>query len=63
MLGQKITWWDLAHQAKVLDKQQNNMRLLRVDRSDNFALYKITLRNSPNSHVDTFHTDGFTAWA
>ena len=62
MLGQKITWWDLAHQAKVLDKQQNNMRLLRVDRSDNFALYKITLRNSPNSHVDTFHTDGFTAW-
>jgi len=62
MLGQKITWWDLAHQAKVLDKQQNNMRLVRVDRSDNFTLYKITLRNSPNSHVDTWHTDGFTAW-
>jgi polygalacturonase len=62
MLGQKITWWDLAHQAKVLDKQQNNMRLVRVDRSDNFILYKITLRNSPNSHVDIWHTDGFTAW-
>jgi polygalacturonase len=62
MLGQKITWWDLAHQAKVLDKQQNNMRLLRVERSGNFTLYEITLRNSPNSHVDTFHTDGFTAW-
>ena len=62
MLGQKITWWDLAHQAKVLDKQQNCMRLVRVTRSDNFTLYKITLRNSPNSHVDIFHSDGFTAW-
>ncbi len=62
MLGQHITWWDLAHRAKVLDRQQNCMRLLRVSRSDNFVLYKITLRNSPNSHVDIFHTDGFTAW-
>jgi polygalacturonase len=62
MLGQKITWWDLARQAKVLDKQQNCMRLLRVDHSDNFTLYRITLRNSPNTHVDVAHTDGFTAW-
>jgi polygalacturonase len=62
MLGQKLTWWDLAHQAKVQDRQQNCMRLLRVDRSNNFTLYKITLRNSPNSHVDIFRTDGFTAW-
>jgi polygalacturonase len=62
MLGQKISWWDLAHRAKVLDRQQNCMRLLRVDRSNNFTLYKITLRNSPNSHVDIFRTDGFTAW-
>ena len=62
MLGQKISWWDLAHLAKVHDRQQNCMRLLRVNRSDNFTLYKITLRNSPNSHVDIFHTDGFIAW-
>lgn len=62
MLGQKITWWDLAHQAKVLDKQQNCMRLLNVNRSDNFTLYKITLRNSPNTHVSVSHSDGFTAW-
>jgi polygalacturonase len=62
MLGQQISWWDLAHRAKVLDKQQNCMRLLRVDHSDNFTLYKITLRNSPNTHVDIFRTNGFTAW-
>lgn len=62
MLGQKITWWELVHQAKVYDRQQNCMRLLRVDRSDNFTLYKITLRNSPNTHISFGHTDGFTAW-
>jgi polygalacturonase len=62
MLGQKITWWELAHQAKVLDKQQTCMRLLNVDRSDNFTLYKITLRNSPVTHVSVFHSNGFTAW-
>jgi len=62
MLGQNITWWDLAHQAKVIDKQQNCMRILSVSRSDNFTLYKITLRNSPNTHVSIFHSDGFTAW-
>jgi polygalacturonase len=62
MLGQKITWWELAHQAKVYDRQQNCMRLLHVDHSDNFTLYKITLRNSPNTHVSFGHTDGFTAW-
>lgn len=62
MLGQTLTWWDLARKAKILDKQQNCMRLLKVDRSNNFTLYRITLRNSPNTHVDVAHSDGFTAW-
>ena len=62
MLGQNITWWDLAHQAKVTDKQQNCMRILNVSHSNNFTLYKITLRNSPNTHVSVSHSDGFTAW-
>jgi polygalacturonase len=30
--------------------------------ADNFTLYKITLRNSPNFHVGVNQTDGFTAW-
>ena len=30
--------------------------------SDNFTLYRITLRNSPNFHVVYNHGDGFTVW-
>jgi polygalacturonase len=62
LLGQDVTWWDLAHEAKITDKQQSVPRLISVDRSNNFTLYKITLRNSPNFHVGVNDTDGFTAW-
>jgi polygalacturonase len=62
MLGQTMTWWDLAHRAKVLDRHQNCFRILKVDRSNNFTLYQITLRNAPQTHVSILHTDGFTAW-
>ena len=30
--------------------------------SNDFTLYRITLRNSPNFHVGVDQTDGFTAW-
>ena len=62
LLGQDVTWWDLAHEAKITDKQQSVPRLISVERSNNFTLYKITLRNSPNFHVGVNDTDGFTAW-
>jgi polygalacturonase len=62
LLGQKETWWDLAHEAKVLDKQQSCPRLIIARRSNGFTLYGITLRNSPNFHVVAERTDGFTAW-
>ena len=62
LLGQDVTWWDLAHTAKITDKQQSVPRLISVDHSDGFTLYKITLRNSPNFHVGVNNTDGFTAW-
>lgn len=62
LLGQEVTWWDLAHEAKITDRQQSVPRLITVDRSNNFTLYKITLRNSPNFHVAVNNTDGFTAW-
>jgi polygalacturonase len=62
LLGQKETWWDLAHEAKVLDKQQSCPRLVIARRSNGFTLYHITLRNSPNFHVVVHQTDGFTAW-
>jgi polygalacturonase len=56
------TWWELAHKAKVQDGQQTVPRLLIVRRSNDFTLFGITLRNSPNCHVSVESTDGFTAW-
>ena len=63
LIGGNETWWELAHRAKVEDANQAVSRLLVVRRSPDFTLYRITLRNSPNCHVSTEATDGFTAWA
>jgi polygalacturonase len=62
LLGQQVTWWDLAHEAKVTDKQQSVPWMLMVRDSENFTLYRITLRNSPGFHVSVNTTEGFTAW-
>lgn len=61
LLSQKVSWWDLAQQAKVTNKNQNCPRLIVVTKSEEFTLYKITLKNSPNFHV-VFNGNGFTAW-
>jgi polygalacturonase len=60
--GPHITWWDLAKTAKIMDQNQSVPRLISVRQSNNFTLYRITLRNSPNFHVGVSDTDGFTAW-
>ena len=62
LLAQNETWWELAHRAKVEDSNQAVSRLLVVRRSNNFTLYRITLKNSPNCHVTLDATNGFTAW-
>jgi polygalacturonase len=62
LLGQNSSWWDLAHTAKINDTKQNCTRILIVRESDDFILYRITLRNSPNFHVAVEKTNGFTAW-
>ncbi len=62
LLGQSTSWWDLAHIAKINDTKQNCTRILIVHESDDFILYRITLRNSPNFHVAVEKTNGFTAW-
>jgi polygalacturonase len=62
LLGQTTSWWDLAHIAKINDTKQNCTRILIVRESDDFILYRITLRNSPNFHVAVERTNGFTAW-
>jgi polygalacturonase len=63
LLQEHSSWWDLAHQAKVENKKQNCPRIIVVDSSDDFTLYGITLKNSPNFHVIVNRTNGFTAWA
>jgi polygalacturonase len=62
LLGQKDSWWDLAHEAKVTDKQQSVPQMITLRQADNFTLYRISLRNSPNFHVAVNQTNGFTAW-
>lgn len=61
IMGQPLTWWDLAEQARK-GGSQNSPRLLILTRCDNFTLYRITLRNSPNFHVSYSGGNGFTAW-
>ncbi len=61
LLGGHVTWWDLAEQARS-GGRQNCFRLIIARQADNFILYRITLRNSPNFHVIVDRTDGFTAW-
>jgi polygalacturonase len=62
LLGQDFSWWDLAQEAKVKNAYQNVPRIIVADRADNFTLYRITLKNSPNFHVIVMRTKGFTAW-
>ncbi len=55
------TWWQLAEQARAGGRQQCP-EIMSIDRSDNFTLYRITLKNSPNFHVMYRGGNGFTAW-
>lgn len=61
MLGSQYSWWDLAQQARAGGGQQVP-RLIVANSSDNFTLYRVTLKNSPNFHVTYNHGNGFTAW-
>jgi polygalacturonase len=62
LLGQNVSWWDLAHEAKITDWQQSVPWLMILRHANRFTLYNITLRNSPGFHVAVNDTDGFTAW-
>lgn len=63
LTGQKVSWWDLAQEAKVKNANQNCPRLMQLNNADDFTLYRITLKNSPNFHVSYSGGNGFTAWA
>src|SRR5258706_1044950 len=59
--GKSDSWWELAEQARK-GGNQNCPRLIVTNRSDDFTLYKVTLKNSANFHVVFGAGDGFTAW-
>jgi polygalacturonase len=61
LLGQDVTWWDLAEQARK-GGNQNCPRIMILNHCDNFTLYRITLKNSPNFHVSYSGGNGFTVW-
>ena len=61
MLGSQYTWWDLAEEARAGGMQQAPGLIVAND-SDDFTLYRVTLKNSPNFHVVYDHGDGFTVW-
>ena len=62
LIGQKVSWWDLAQEAKVKNLNQSCPRILVLTGADDFTLYRITLKNSPNFHVSYSGGNGFTAW-
>ncbi|MGP8245734.1 MAG: glycoside hydrolase family 28 protein [Bryobacteraceae bacterium] len=61
MLGQNLTWWQLADKGRPW-ALQNNPRMIILSACDNFILYRIQLRNSPNFHVSYSGGNGFTVW-
>jgi polygalacturonase len=61
LLGKGASAWDLAEQARSGGNQKVS-RLIVADHADDFTLYRITLKNSPNFHVVYNGGDGFTVW-
>jgi polygalacturonase len=62
ILGKDVSAWDLGQQALKDGGGQKVSRLIVADHADNFTLYRITLKNSPNFHVAYNAGDGFTVW-
>jgi polygalacturonase len=58
LLGKDVSAWDLAEQARTGGSQEV-FRILVTDYADDFTLYRITLKNSPNFHVVYNHGNGW----
>jgi polygalacturonase len=61
LTGSRKSWWDLAEDARK-GGHQNCPRLIVAEHANDFTLYRITLKNSPNFHVVFSGGRGFTAW-
>jgi polygalacturonase len=62
------SWWDLGEDARDDGKHQVDAprqqapRMIDTDLTDDFTLYRITLKNSPYFHVSFHRGDGLTVW-
>ncbi len=62
LLGDTVSWWDLAQDAKVKNESQSCPRLIQFTLSNDVTLYDVRIKNSPNFHVVFDRGNGFTAW-
>jgi polygalacturonase len=57
-----VKWWTNADTATTAGQSQDNVSLMKPNKSTNLTLYKITIRNSPQFHVVTSNVSGETVW-
>ena len=64
VLGISKSWWELAADARdpSTGGRQQVPRMIETDKTNDFTLYRITLKNSANFHVVFHHGDGMTVW-
>ena len=55
------SWWDIANAIGTGTSQQNP-RWIQATNSNNFTMYKITLKNAPNFHIAISGGTGVTIW-
>lgn len=58
MLNAQDSWWQFAQKAG----KERVPQLIKVDNSDHFTLYRITLRDAPIEAISFDHGDGLTVW-
>ena len=61
LLGGSETWWGLAEDARD-NRHQQVPRLIDITKSDNFKVYRITLKNAAMFHFVYAQGDGLTVW-
>jgi polygalacturonase len=62
ILGKDYSWWEMARKAEPKNERYFTTRMIVANHADGLVLYRITLHNSTNFHVNVNQTNGFTAW-
>jgi polygalacturonase len=63
-----MTWWDLAYLGNMVQNgrtgygSQSNFRMMVFNDAKNLTLYRITMNNSANFHLNPAGIDGLTVW-